>query len=524
MLQHTTRLLATRIGTAAILTVLILMPAGIPASAVGIGRTTSGEIDRYLEAQLKATHIPGIGVAVVEGQQTTYLKGFGLASLATKKPVTPHTIFDLASCSKSFTALAVLLLENEGMIDLDAPLVRYLPEFRLTEPAVSSQITVRQLLDQTSGIPGTFAEPLAFHNGPDAMQKLVDSMARIQLDRPPGSSFEYSNLNYALLGALIEHVSGQQFEDYMQERVFQPLGMADSTFRPNIAASRDRADGHQLLLGRVVTRNVPVYRSMLPAGWAMSSAEDMGRWVIANLNSGVIDGKQVIPPQLVSLMHATACTFVKDGEEAGYGMGWFTGKLADGTPVLWHGGDTPNFLSEMILLPEQRVGIVMLANGQTTPNAHQIAINIAAMVTGKHIELPAAPWWASWKSIDNISIYATILAFVLVLGLVPYCWWQTHVIRRVREKPNTATRGRRLRLWWVVVPATPWVFFALLASGAYAVFETIFGFNVFRTIVRFGYFAPPGVIVAAVATVVALFLWAMALSVTAIFRAVARAR
>jgi hypothetical protein len=264
---------------------------------------------------------------------------------------------------------------------------------------------------------------------------------------------------------------------------------------------------------------------MLPAGWAMSCAEDMGRWLIANLNGGVIDGKQVIPPELVQTMHNTAVTFMKDGREAGYGMGWFTTTLDDGSPVVWHGGDTPNFLSEMILFPDQKIGVVMLANGQTSPDAHRIAIDIAGMVLGGKFDLPVAPWWASWKSIDNISIYATILALLLVAGLIPYAWWQSRVIRYLRQKTKTpGPRGHKIRLWWLVLPATPWMFFALLASGAYVVFETMFGFNVFRTVARFGYFAPPGVIVAAVATVVALFLWALALSVTTIFRAAARVR
>jgi hypothetical protein len=166
---------------------------------------------------------------------------------------------------------------------------------------------------------------------------------------------------------------------------------------------------------------------------------------------------------------------------------------------------------------------VMLANGQTWPNAHQIAIDVAGMVLGTQFDLPAAPWWASWKSIDNISIYATILAMVMIAGLVPYAWWQARVVRRLRQKKAPLPQGRRIRLWWLVVPATPWMFFALLASGAYVVFETLFGFNVFRTVGRFGYFAPPGVIVAAVAILLALFLWALALSITTIFRATARA-
>lgn len=483
-----------------------------------------GEIDRYIQQEMVRTQLPGIAVAIVKGQEIIYLKGFGYASLRTKSPVTPQTIFDLASCSKSFTALAILTLWHNGLIDLDKPLVFYLPEFRLADEEAPSQITVRQLLLQTSGLPGDISEPVSYHHGNDAMKELVTAMAGIHPEHPPGTVFEYANFNYNLLGALVERVSGESFEDFVQEHIFTPLNMENSTLRPEIAARRDRADGHQLLLGRVVTRNIPIYRSAIPAGWVMSSVEDMGKWLIANLNDGVIDGKQVIPAELIETMHTTGVTFTKGDKEAGYGMGWFTGLTGDNETVFWHGGDTPNFLSEMILLPKEKLGIVMLANGQTCKGAHDIAIGIASLALGLEFELPSAPWWASWKSVDNISIYATILSTLLILGLIPYIMWQLRVIRRLRQQTReNGTQGKKVKIRWIVLPATPWMLIIIIAMVAYIVMQSLFGFNIFSTVVRFGYFAPPGTLVAAVAILVALFLWAIALSITTIFRALARA-
>ena len=210
----------------AVFTVSPMAASGLSSPAETI---SPQEIDSYVQQQLAKTHIPGIAIAIVEGQDIVYLKGFGTASLRRQTPVTPETIFDLASCSKSFTALAVLTLWHDGIIDIDKPVITYLPEFRLMHETASSEITVRELLIQTSGIPGTFAEPLAFHNGPDAMEQLAASMAHIQSNNLPGAKFEYSNLNYALLGALVEKVTGQQFEDYVQEHIFNPLGMKNST-------------------------------------------------------------------------------------------------------------------------------------------------------------------------------------------------------------------------------------------------------------------------------------------------------
>jgi len=483
-----------------------------------------GEIDRYIQQEMARTQLPGLAVAVVSGQEIIYLKGFGYASLNTKSSVTPQTIFDLASCSKSFTALAVLTLWHDGLIDLDKPLVFYLPEFHLVEKDVSAQITIRQLLFQTSGLPGDISEPVSYHHGNDAMEALVSAMTGIHSQNSPGATFEYANFNYNLLGALIEKVSGESFEDFIQECIFNTMDMEHSTLRPEIAARRDRADGHQLLLGKVVVRNVPIYRSAIPAGWVMSSAEDMAKWLIANLNNGIVDGRQVIPAELIEIMHTTGVTFTEDGKEAGYGMGWFTGMTEDDKAVFWHGGDTPNFLSEMILLPEEKLGIVMLANGQTCKGAHDIATGIVSLALGVEFKLPQSPWWASWKSVDNISVYATILSVLLILGLIPFILWQLHIIRHLRQQTKeNGAQGKKVKIWWVVLPATPWMVLIIIVTVVYIVMQTLFGFNVFVTIWRFGYFAPPGTLVAAITILVALFLWAIALSVTAIFRVLARA-
>ena len=504
----------------AVLTISLFNSIRVNSQADEISTT---EIDRYIQNQIREKQLPGLAISIVSGQEIIYQHGFGFSSLNTKLPVTPQTIFDLASCSKSFTALSVLILWKDGLIDLDKPLVYYLSEFHLTDSESSSKITIRQLLNQTSGLPGDVSEPVSYHQGSDAMNKLVIAMGGIRLDNPPGTRFEYANFNYNLLGALVEKVSGKCFEDFVQERILTPMNMTDSTLRPEVALQKDRADGHQLLLGKVVVRNVPIYRSAIPAGWVMSSVEDMSKWLIMNLNHGAIDGKQVFPAELVDMTHTTAITLFEDGKEAGYGMGWFIGTAKSGEPVYWHGGDTPNFLSEMILLPEKQLGIVMLINGQTCKNAHEIATGVLSLVLSVRFELPQAPWWASWKSVDNISIYATILSIVLILGLVPFIPWQVQVIKRLRQNTNTqSTNKKKMKIWRLIPPVTPWMILILIASVAYVVMQSLFGFNIFVTIWRFGYFAPPGTLVAAITILITLFLWAIALSITAIFRELSR--
>src|SRR4030042_3059551 len=196
------------------------------------GQTADGSesvVDGYIRKSISDQGIPGIAVVIVKDGQITYLAGYGVTSVEDPLPVTPQTIFDLASCSKSFTALAILLMEKDGLLNLDSPVGDYLPELRFADPGAEKIIKVRDLLNHTSGLPGVFSEPLAFHQGDDAMIKLIAAMKKVHLNRPAGSSFEYSNMNYSLLGAIIENRSGKKFEDFMQDRIFSPLGMKNTT-------------------------------------------------------------------------------------------------------------------------------------------------------------------------------------------------------------------------------------------------------------------------------------------------------
>lgn len=179
----------------------MFVPVILIASVVTSALPTSGQsseplssqIDQYIQEQMAQQNIVGMSVVITRDNEISYLKGFGSASLKKQTQVTPQTIFDLASCSKSFTAMAVLLLWNDGLIDLDQTLNYYIPEFQMADEEVSRQITIRQLLNQTSGIPGNMYEPLAFQKGNDTQDSdpfklVVAVMKRIETNRLPGSS------------------------------------------------------------------------------------------------------------------------------------------------------------------------------------------------------------------------------------------------------------------------------------------------------------------------------------------------
>lgn len=474
------------------------------------------EIDNYIVQQMEADDIPGLAVVVVQGDQVVYCKGFGVTSINTNFPVTPQSIFDLASVSKSFTAIGVLLLRDDGLIELDAPVQQYLPDFKPKDP-LASHITVRHLLNHTSGLPGAFSAPLIFQQGDDEMAELVMAISRVRINREPGSSFEYADVNYCLLGALIEKVSGMTFEDYMDQNIFTPLDMPNTILHRYENIKLDRAEGHQSMYGQIVTRNIPIYRSALPAGWVMSCAEDMGRWLIAHLNDGRTVNGQVIPAADIEEVHSLSVMIEENGEKSNYGMGWFI-ISADGVLLIWHGGDTPNFLADMILLPDYETGVVVLVNSQACTAGHDIATGVVNSVLSLELEPMEVPWWAHWKAIDTLA--TIVLVFIILIGLalmfyLLYIWRQFRVKKRLLI--GSSMYGLALPVWQLVLYVIPLVLISMFALAGYLVVKTLYGYNLFEVLVLFRLGSPPGVYISGVLVIIILFLWAIVLALTGIF-------
>jgi len=180
------------------------------------------KIDMYAQAQLEKSRIPGLALGIVQGDQIVHLKGIGRAD-DSGRAVTPQTPFCIGSTSKSFTALAIMQLVEAGKIELDAPVQRYIPWFRVADPVASARITVRQLLNQTSGLTEAAGKGAVIGAGPETLEQAVRDLCTAELNRPVGISFEYSNLNYLTLGLVVQMVSQEPYEIYLQQHIFEPL-------------------------------------------------------------------------------------------------------------------------------------------------------------------------------------------------------------------------------------------------------------------------------------------------------------
>jgi CubicO group peptidase (beta-lactamase class C family) len=305
-------------------------------------------VDDYIAAQMEAAHIPGLSVAIVKGDQIVYLKGYGQAD-ASGRAVTPQTPFIIGSISKTFTALAVMQLVEAGKVDLDAPAQRYLPWFRVADPQASAQITVRHLLNHTSGLPQKADTFLWTDQDAGVLERSVRYLKTVKLARPIGQ-FGYSNANYQTLGLIVQTVSGQSYEDYVEQHIFAPLEMQTSFASQEEALRHGMVAGYQWMFGFPVPATLPYIRAELPAGFLICSAQDMAHYLIAQMNGGHYRDRSILSPQGIAFMQTRSAGVA-------YGNGW-----DNGGALVNQDGATANYQASVFFDPKARVGVFLAAN------------------------------------------------------------------------------------------------------------------------------------------------------------------
>ncbi|MGZ6365557.1 MAG: serine hydrolase domain-containing protein [Ktedonobacteraceae bacterium] len=320
-------------------------------------------IDALITSHMQADHIPGVAVVIVNGSQVIHQRGFGIAD-STGRAVTPQTPFLLGSITKSFTALAIMQLVEAGKIDLDAPVQLYLPWFHVADRNASTQITVRNLMNHTSGMPTGAGETAALRT--ETMEQFVHSLGTVKLTSPVGKAFHYCNANYITLGLLIQTVSGQEYGTYIQRNILTPLGMQHSYVSVPQAQRHGLAQGYHWLFGMPTPVDDPDlhYPALLPAGLLISSAEDLSHYLVAQMNGGRYNGTSVLSSTDIRLMQTPAITAPVFGSGTAYGMGWITGPVG-GIPAVWHDGITGAFHTDLGIEPQHSRGAILLFNSFT---------------------------------------------------------------------------------------------------------------------------------------------------------------
>lgn len=349
--------------------IFLLLLTGVHLNAQVI---TSAQIDSLTELTLKTFDVPGIAVAVVKDGKIIHAKGYGVRSLNTRKRVDENTLFGIASNTKAFTVAALGILVDEGKLKWDDKVIDYIPEFRLYDPYVTAEFTIRDLLTHRSGL-GLGAGDLMFWPDSNNFTK-KDMIHNLRYLKPVSSfrsKYDYDNNMYMVAGEVVAKASGKSWEDFVQQRILNPLGMSQTG--PTYRLLKDKSnviDPHAPVDGVVKTIRRDVNETLNSAGGIYCNLTDMCRWIIMQMNDGKYDsGKQLLSKETHEEMWSPQTIIPVRGETpynthfASYGLGW---GLSDvhGYKQCTHTGGLAGIVTQITLIPEMKLGIIVFTNQQ----------------------------------------------------------------------------------------------------------------------------------------------------------------
>jgi CubicO group peptidase (beta-lactamase class C family) len=354
--------------------------AGAGAAIVEVDPEFGARMDRFVEDALDASGlVPGFGLVVVKDDQVIHIGGYGYRDVEAQLPVTSDTGFYIASATKSFTGMAASVLAVRNELDLDAPISRYLPELRLPEPMSPHAITVRALLTHQTGIHNREVQrQLAFVRS--LTKEEYFDLLLTDSQRLP-TSFMYSNLGYNIFGYLLEARTGNPWQQVVAETVLDPVGMSNTTTSIETASKGEFAWPYSATGDSFERMPIKSEDTMHSAGGMVSTPDDLGRWLIANLNHGVIDGTPALDARAVAAAHTSYATTDRSYyrfHRTGYGLGWYHSDF-EGELLIHHFGGFNGYHAHVSFMPEHGIGVATLMNTdshRTSTLAHIVAGNV----------------------------------------------------------------------------------------------------------------------------------------------------
>ena len=337
------------------------------------------ELDAWVAQVRERFEVPGIAVAVVKDGQVVLERGWGVREIGKQAPVDEHTLFAIASNTKAFTAASLSMLADEGKLSLDDRVVDHLPGFRMSDPYVTSQMRIRDLLTHRSGL-GLGAGDLLFWPGSDYRnEEVVRRLKDVPLKTGFRERYAYDNILYAVATRVIEEVSGQSYAQFLQQRFFDPLGMGGTRFNADALRPGDNvATGHAKADFTTLRPTFPLtWHNAAGAGGIYSSVHDMGRWMRAQLAGGTFTDAQgneqrlfsrerqkemwsLLSPMPIAEPSVPQLAAARP-DFLGYGEGWITSSYR-GEKLVWHTGGWPGMVSRVTLVPGRNLGVVVLTN------------------------------------------------------------------------------------------------------------------------------------------------------------------
>ena len=325
-------------------------------------------LDAIVEKSRSAWRVPGVAVAIVKDDRVVLLKGYGVKADGKPDPVTTDTVFAIGSTTKAFTTAAMAMLVDEGKMAWDDPVRKHVPTFRLSDPLADAMVTLRDLASHRTGLA---RHDQLWSGSPWGRAEIMRRIGFVPLDQPFRSRWQYQNIMFLVAGQAVGNTSGIGWNDFVQKRIFEPLGMSSANLTTaGIENAADVATPHARAgdgVRAIRWRNID---NIGPAGSINASARDMAKWVRLQLGRGALEGKRLISEKQFDEMHTPQMAmrpedagrnWNPEAEQPAYGLGWFIGSYR-GHRLVNHGGAIDGFRASVTLVPRERLGIVVLSN------------------------------------------------------------------------------------------------------------------------------------------------------------------
>ena len=376
-------------------------PARLETAVCADYECVKESISRLARQEMEKNNVTGLSIALVDDKGLIWAQGFGYADKGNNIPATPQTVYRVASISKLFTATAIMQLAEQGKINIDEPLTSYLPEFSIkTRFPGEGKITPRNLMTHHSGLPANFYKGI-FSSNPEPFTKVIKELKDEYLAYPPDSVYSYSNLGVTLLGGVVERVTGKDYASYMKESILGPIGMENSSFstKTGTGAAKGYKDGDP-------TTELGIRD--LPATGLLSSAVDLGRFMQMVLMGGMSGERRIIKPETLAEMLRPQNIKVPLDFGIYTGLGWALDgmgntEIENAGPVVHHGGSLPSFNSQLLILPEKKLGVVVLTNSSTRPAVDDVAAEALTLALEVKTGIKQPRWTRPQKSVKPLS-------------------------------------------------------------------------------------------------------------------------
>ena len=353
-------------------------------------------LDRYIENARQEWKIPGVAVGIVKDGGLIFARGYGVREIGKKGKIDEHTRFAVASNTKAFTASLLGMLVDEGKIDWDDRVCDFIKDLQLYDPYVTREITIRDLLTHRSGLPTFGGDHLWIGSPENSREEIISRLRYLKPTAPFRTRYQYQNLMFMVAGQIIPEVTGKSWDDFIDQRIFRPLGMDESNTSIRYLEAIDNvAVPHEIVSGNLVPIEYDNVDGIGPAGGINSNIVDMARWMLINLKGGSYKDKQFLSPRVMRQIHSIQFPLPVSSSSQedfgtrfhGYGLGW---SISDyrGYKMISHGGGLSGMISFQALIPEKNLGVIVLTN--FAPN--RLARALTNRILDHFLDAPERDW------------------------------------------------------------------------------------------------------------------------------------